>query len=69
MSLKEYLEKNNLKPGSFAKRLGCSDSMVRRIILYNQRPGVDLALAIQKETSGVVRADELLGINAKEAAA
>lgn len=70
MKLGKYLTKNKIKPADFAKLVDCSDSMVRRIVLYGQRPGVELAVRIEIQTDGQVTADELIGLDeARKAAA
>jgi DNA-binding transcriptional regulator YdaS (Cro superfamily) len=67
MTLHEYLcrsrmDDKDFREIQFAKQLGIDPTHLSRLKKGKHRPGVDLAIAIEKATSGKVKAVELLKI-------
>lgn len=60
MKLTAYLEKNNLRPATFAMRLGVPTSTITRLVNGEKRPGMELMEKIAKETEGLVMPNDFL---------
>jgi 3,4-dihydroxy 2-butanone 4-phosphate synthase/GTP cyclohydrolase II len=60
MTLRDWLEKNRVSRADFAKRVGVSDVQITRIINGDRQASLKLALAIERETGGIVRPRDLM---------
>jgi|688.fasta_scaffold48402_7 DNA-binding transcriptional regulator YdaS (Cro superfamily) len=58
-SLKKYLSENQILYREFAEKLGVHTQSIKNIVSGTQRPGLLLALKIEKLTSGQVTAAQL----------
>lgn len=56
MDIAAYLKSHELTQAEFARRVGCDRSNFHRIINGRMKPSLDLAVAIERETGGVVTA-------------
>lgn len=59
MTLKEYLERENISHRTFAKALSVSNSTISSIV-RGKRPSKKIAKLIEAKTYGKVKADKLL---------
>jgi plasmid maintenance system antidote protein VapI len=69
MKLTDYLEETGEKQTEFAARVGTTDATVSRLVAGNLRPGLDLALRIERATDGKVPPREWEPIEPKSEAA
>ncbi len=60
MTLRDWLEKNRVSRADFAKRVGVSDVQITRVINGDRQASLKLALAIERETGGIVRPRDLM---------
>jgi DNA-binding transcriptional regulator YdaS (Cro superfamily) len=60
MTLKEYLQQENLKPYQFARKYGIAPSTIYKVLKGNQTLSVKLALHIERCTEGRVSRAEAL---------
>jgi transcriptional regulator with XRE-family HTH domain len=54
MILRKYLRENKIRYREFAEKLGIPEQLVKNICCGTQRPGLVLALKIEKLTEGKV---------------
>lgn len=54
MDIKAYLAARSIKPADFARRIGCDRSNFHRIVKGDAKPSLALAVAIERETAGVI---------------
>ncbi|MBA3238437.1 MAG: helix-turn-helix domain-containing protein [Parachlamydiaceae bacterium] len=59
MKLKEYLREHKIRYQTVAESLGITEQSVKNIVAGTQRPGLLLALKIQKFTGGRVTPEQL----------
>jgi transcriptional regulator with XRE-family HTH domain len=52
--LSQYLEQGKLTQGAFALRLGVTQATVSRLVSGKAKPGLELAVAIERTTGGKV---------------
>lgn len=60
MDIKTYLEKNNIRQKEFAEKLNITEGMLSYILHGKRRINPRLALDIERETNGLVKADSLI---------
>jgi transcriptional regulator with XRE-family HTH domain len=60
MELREYLKEKGIRQGVFATRIGVTQSAISQIITKRVKPRPSLAVRIELETGGLVRADNLI---------
>lgn len=60
MRLREYLDRERLSNGEFAKLVGVSDSLVSRWLSGQKRPSLDTLEAIRNATRGAVTAEDFM---------
>lgn len=58
MTLAQWLEANEIKPSSFAERLGVPASTVQRWVNGDRTPRIQAILLIEQQTGGEVRAED-----------
>lgn len=58
MDLRSYLDAAEIKQTDFAAAVGVTDGTISRLLGKQFRPGLDLALAIEKATNGKVPMSE-----------
>ncbi|MDB6454472.1 helix-turn-helix domain-containing protein [Falsirhodobacter sp. 20TX0035] len=54
IELSRYLDENGLSQRAFAALIGCSPSYLSEILKGSKRPGLELAVAIQRETARLI---------------
>jgi len=59
MSLKEYIQNENLSPSAWAKRVGISQPIITRYLSGARGVSFKTALRIQGATGGMVRVEDL----------
>lgn len=60
MDLGRYLEVNHVKIEDFAKEIGSSEVMIRKVLAKERRFSDDVKLAVLKATRGQVTLDDLV---------
>lgn len=60
MNIKTYLEKNGIRQKEFAAKLNITEGMLSYILNGKRRINPRLALDIEKETDGLIKADSLI---------
>ncbi len=55
-TLSQYLADHGVTQSEFAERVGVKQPTISRLLKPRGRPGVDLAIAIERETGGKVPA-------------
>ena len=60
MDIKTYLEKNDIRQKEFAAKLNITEGMLSYILNGKRRINPRLALDIEKETHGLIKADRLI---------
>ena len=60
MRLSEWLSKNEIRRGEFARRVGVSAPHITGLCKGDFWPGRDVAAAIMRETGGEVRPEDFL---------
>jgi len=55
MTLREYLDQQEMRATAFAKLIGVSDATISRILAGTQYPSLATALAIEKVTKGKIK--------------
>lgn len=58
MTLRAFIEKSNLSAAAFARQVGCSTSFLSEILSGAKEPGLNLAIRIEKASSGAVPIEE-----------
>ena len=56
MTLKQYLQEKRIRQTAFARSLGVSDCHVSELVNGQKRPGLQLAVKIERATGGAVPA-------------
>lgn len=59
MNLKDYLEKENISPSAWAKKVGISQPIISRFLAGGRGVSLATALRIQEATNGQVRVEDL----------
>lgn len=52
--LQEYLTRNDIRQSAFAVAVGASQATISKLASGSMRPGLDLAIAIERLTDGAV---------------
>lgn len=60
MHLKKYLRKQKIRYRDFAEELGIAEQSMKNIVACSRRPGLLLALKIEKMTNGQVTPQQLV---------
>lgn len=60
MDIKAYLAEHDISQAEFARRIGCDRSNFHRIMNGPDKPTLKLAVAIERETAGVITASSWL---------
>lgn len=60
MDLKTYLTKHNVRQKEFAEKLNITEGMMSYILNGQRKIKPQLALDIEKETKGLIKADSLI---------
>ena len=60
MNLKTYLVKHNVRQKEFAEKLDITEGMMSYILNGQRKISPQLALDIEKETKGLIKADSLI---------
>lgn len=55
-TLSEYLKDEEISQRAFARVIGVDPSIVSRLVSRSMRPSLDLAVAIERQTDGVILA-------------
>lgn len=55
MDLKSYIDAHGITQSEIAKAIGTTDATVSRLVNGTRKPGLHLAMDIQKATKGKVR--------------
>jgi plasmid maintenance system antidote protein VapI len=64
MKLTEYLDQPNQTATALAAKVGCEVSTITRLAKGERSPSIDLALRIERATSGLVTISDLALVSA-----
>ena len=64
MKLAEYLDQPNQTATALAAKVGCEVSTITRLAKGERSPSINLALRIERATSGIVTISELAPVSA-----